>query len=53
MVGTLLLSPGLNTRNLYKEAVNVMYAGVVGHYGEERYNCTWLLYRKLLVGVKL
>ena len=34
MVGTLLLSPGLNTRNLYKEAVNVMYAGGTLQFGE-------------------
>ena len=53
MVGTLLLSPGLNTRNLYKEAVNVMYAGALEDYSLARYNCTRLLYRKLLVGVKL
>ena len=44
---------GSNTRNLYKEAVKVMYAGALEHYGGARYNCTWLLYRKLLVGVKL
>ena len=54
MAGTLLVSPGRNTTTLYKEAVKVvMYAGALEHYGLARYNCTWLLYRKLLVGVKL
>ena len=36
MAGTLLVSPGSNTTNLYKEAVKVMYAGALEHYGLRR-----------------